>query len=381
MFDDVTVEELRSGGSVKWSTFPNALGAFIAEMDFGTAPAVSQAIHKAVDSHQFGYLPEWVKTDLGSAYTRFAKNRYGVRVNPEMVRPIVDVVEALIAVITHFTPPDSPIIVPTPAYMPFLTLGEVVGRRIIQVPMDYDGERYVYNLDRLAQAFTQPGQLLVLCNPHNPIGRVLTQAELEEISQVVDAHGGLVFSDEIHAPITYHPHRHIPYALINDVARGHTITATSISKAWNVPGLKAAQIIFSNPDHYQTWKSFGRRYEQMASTVGVLAAIAAYSEGSTWLDSVLGYLDHNRTTLGKLLGQHLPQVGYQPPEGTFLAWLDARSLGLPGPGADFFRQHAGVALTSGEDCGAEGFLRLNFATPTPILTEAIKLMADSVFHR
>src|SRR5690625_4391163 len=381
MFDDLYLDDLRTLGSVKWSTFPDTIGAFIAEMDYGTAPPVAKAIHQAVDSHQFGYLPEGFKDNLGQAYGRFSQSRYGVSVDATMVRPIVDVVEALIAVINHFTPPDSPIIVPTPAYMPFLTLGEIVGREIIQVPMHNDGERYVYDLDRLGDAFSQPGQLLVLCNPHNPIGRALTASELREISGVVDAHDGLVFSDEIHAPLVFSPHQHIPYASLNAVTAAHTITATSTSKAWNVPGLKAAQIIFSNPDHGDSWKRFGRRYEQMASTIGVLAAIAAYNEGSPWLDDVLSYLDNNRMVLGDLLREHLPQVGYQPPEGTFLAWLDVRDLNLKEPGAQFFRNHAGVALTAGEDCGAPGFIRLNFATSAPILRQAIKLMGDSPFHR
>src|SRR5699024_9424174 len=115
------------------------------------------------------------------------------------------------------------------------------------------------------------------CNPHNPIGRVLSREELRDIADVVEANGGLVFSDEIHAPLMYAGYSHIPYASVGEAAAEHTITATSTSKAWNVPGLKAAQIIFSNPAHLKHWQGFGRRYEQSASTIGVRAAIAAYS--------------------------------------------------------------------------------------------------------
>jgi len=377
MFDDVTVEQLRARGSVKWSAFPDAIGAFIAEMDFGTAPAVTDAVSEALARNQFGYLPEGFKADLGEAYANFAGGRYGVEIDPERVRPVVDVVEGLIAVINHFTTAGSPVIVPTPAYMPFLTVGEVVGREIVQVPLAHDGDRYVYDLDALARAFTVPGQLLVLCNPHNPIGRVLEGQELREIAEVVEAHGGVVYSDEIHAPVTYPGHSHVPYASVSAEAARHSITGTSTSKAWNVPGLKAAQLVFSNTDHFDQWRTFGRRYEQVASTIGVLAATAAYTRGEGWVDEVVGYLDANRTALTSLVQEHLPGARYSEPEGTFLAWLDVRDLNLPGRAADFFRQHANVATTAGEDCGAPGFVRLNFATPAPILSEAVRAMGEA----
>lgn len=381
MFDSISLETLRSRGSVKWSGFPGTIGAFIAEMDFGTAPAVTKALTSVVNNAQLGYLPDHLKTTLGEAYAQFSQQRYGTAPQPEHVRPIVDVVEALIAVINHYTTPGSPIIVPTPAYMPFLTVGGLTGREIVQLPLINDGGTYRYDLDALAAAFTHPGQLLVLCHPHNPIGRVLTREELEAITEVVEAKGGVVFSDEIHAPITYAGHSHIPYASISSAAAAHTITATSTSKAWNVPGLKAAQIIFSNPDHVKIWNAVGSRYEQMAATVGMYAAIAAYSDGQEWLAGVIDYLDRNRKLLGELVSEHLPGVVYREPEGTFLAWLDTRELELPGRAADFFREKANVALTAGEDCGAAGFVRLNFATPSPILIQAVEAMGEALIHR
>lgn len=381
MFDHITVDQLRSRGSVKWSAFPDAIGAFIAEMDFGTAPEVTSALTGAIANAQFGYLPEHLKDSLGHAYADFSSRRYGATITPEYVRPVVDVVEALIAVITHYSAPGSPIIVPTPAYMPFLTVGAVTGREIIQVPLINDAGTYRYDLQALADAFTVPGQLLVLCNPHNPVGRVLTHPELVEISEIVESKGGIVFSDEIHAPITFPGHSHIPYASINAPAAAHTITASSTSKAWNVPGLKAAQIIFSNPAHVAQWQDFGRRYEQAASTVGVHAAIAAYTHGEAWLSQVLRYLGTNRSLLSDLVSEYLPRATYVQPEGTFLAWLDTRPLELDGRPVDFFLEQASVATTAGEECGAPGFVRLNFATPTPILTKALKAMGQAIIHR
>lgn len=380
MFDGITVAELRARGSVKWSRFPDAIGAFIAEMDFGTAPEVTEAIQSAISLNQFGYLPEGFVQGMSQAYADFSARRYDYPIDPEFVRPMSDVVQSFIATVTHFSTPGSAVIVPTPAYMPFLSLGAHIGREIIQVPMAQDGSSYVYDLDALADAFTEPGQTLVLCNPHNPIGRVLRREELEAISQVVDAKGGIVFSDEIHAPLTYAGHQHVPYASVNDAAAAHTITATATSKAWNTPGLKTAQLIFSNAAHLEKWQGVGHWAESGASTVGVLAATAAYSRGEPWLTDIITYLDGNRQALHGLIGEHLPGVGYTQPEGTFLAWLDARDLGISGRPSDFFLEHAGVALTAGEDCGAAGFLRLNFATSREILTEALEQMGSAVIH-
>lgn len=381
MFDGITIDELRARGSVKWSRFPGAIGAFIAEMDFGTAPEVTEAIHSAISLNQFGYLPEDFSRAMAQAYADFSARRYDYPIDPEFVRPMSDVVQSFIAAVTHFSAPGSAVIVPTPAYMPFLSLGAHIGREIIQVPMTRDGGTYVYDLDALADAFTEPGQLLVLCNPHNPIGRVLRREELEAISQVVDAKGGIVFSDEIHAPLTYVGHRHVPYASVNGAAAAHTITATATSKAWNTPGLKTAQLIFSDPAHLDKWQEVGHWSESGASTIGVLAATAAYSRGEPWLERVIDYLDANRQAVPDLLAEHLPGVEYTAPEGTFLAWLDARNLGLATRPADFFLEHAGVALTAGEDCGAPGYLRLNFATSRAILTETLKRMGSALIHR
>lgn len=370
-FDNITIDDLRRAGSVKWSRFPGTVGAFIAEMDFGTAPAVSEAIIEATRRGQFGYLPASFKADMATEFSGFADRRYGWSIDPADVRTLPDVLTALEVIIDEFTPPGSPIIVPTPAYMPFLTLPGRHDRPIVQVPMVPDGDRYVYDLDALAAAFTVPGQLFVLCNPHNPIGRVLSRAELLEIADVVEAKSGLVFSDEIHAPLTFAGAPHVPYAALTEATARHTITSTSTSKAWNIPGMKAAQLILSNDAHRARWNEVGDRVEESAATLGVIAAAAAYRDGEPWLTEVIDYLDGNRRALVDLVATHLPGVTYTPPEGTFLAWLDARGLGLPGEPADLALKIGKVATTSGAACGKSGFIRLNFATPRPILERAV----------
>ncbi|MFO7249721.1 MAG: MalY/PatB family protein [Actinomycetes bacterium] len=379
-FDAITLEELRARGGIKWSRHPGKIGAFIAEMDFGTAPPITRALHDAVDEGAFGYLPPRLVGRLAEACAEWYRTRYGWDVPASRIRPLPDVIAAFSATIQYFTRPGSPIILPTPAYMPFLTVPLAYGRQIIQVPMRDTPEGPRYDLDALDRAFAAGGHLLVLCNPHNPIGRVLTRDEMLAISEVVQRHDGRVFADEIHAPLVYPGHRHVPYASLSEVTAAHTITATSASKAWNLPGLKCAQIIFSNEADLEIWFRVSGYAEFGTANLGMIANAAAYTAGGPWLDEVIGYLDGNRKVLAELLAEHLPQVRYTPPEGTYLAWLDCRGLGLEVRPAQFFADQADVILTGGEECGeaGTGFARFNFAMPRPIMRLAVERMAKAV---
>jgi len=236
------------------------------------------------------------------------------------------------------------------------------------------------DLDALDAAYRAGGHLLILCNPYNPVGKVFTADELLAIGAVVSRHSGRVFADEIHSPVVYPGGTHVPYASLSDDMARHTVTATSASKAWNLPGLKCAQLIVSNDADAAVWEEISYFASHGASTLGVIANTAAFSAGRDWLDAVLHYLDTNRRLLVDLVAEHLPGVAYTPPQGTYIGWLDCRLLGLDQPPADFFRQHAGVALTDGADCGTggEGFVRIVFATPAPVLTSALTRMGRAV---
>ena len=382
-FDARTREQLVAAGSAKWTAFPDAIGAFVAEMDFGLAPAVHDALIRAVERGATGYLPPALPAELAAATVEWYAGRYGVQLDPARVHPLPDVLAAAELAIRHLSAPDSPVIVPTPAYMPFLDLPRVLGREVIQVPCQQVDGRAALDLRALAAAFDAGGDLVLLCNPWNPIGRVLDRDELVALAGVVEAHGGHVFADEIHAPLVLGDQRHVPYASASPAAAEHTITATSMSKAFNLPGLKCAQLILHNDRDQALFERIGLWATHGTSTPGVLANIAAYREGGEWLDGVLGYLRGNERTLREQLAEHLPEVRMAPVEGTYIAWLDVRPLGLPEPPADFFLREAGVAMTDGAACGTagEGHLRFVFATPRPILLDAVQRMAAAVRGR
>jgi cystathionine beta-lyase len=382
--DAIGIDQLRDLGGVKWTMFPGTIGAFVAEMDFGNAPAIKEALHKAVDDGVFGYMPSALSATMGEACARFQKDRFGWDIPAERVHPLPDVLAGLSATIDHYTKPGSKVILPTPAYMPFLIIPPIHDREIIEVPMLLENGRYELDLDGIDRAFADGGGLLILCNPYNPVGRVFTREELEAVSVVVEKHGGRVFSDEIHSPLVYAPLMHVPYASINDAAASHTITATSASKAWNLPGLKTAQLIISNDADEETWKRMEVSWASHGTAnLGVVANIAAYNDSREWLDETTEYLDGNRAYLGELLAKHIPSMGYTPAEGTYIAWLDARELGIEGSPADFFREKAGVALTDGAQCGeaGRGYLRFIFATPRPIIEQAVLQMAEALASR
>lgn len=382
-FDAITLDALRAGGGLKWNAFPDCIGAFVAEMDFGLAPEIRQALHASIDAGQVGYLSTPPLRVLAEACADWQRRRHGWAVDPATVRAVPDVLGALEIVLRHYLPAGVPVAVPTPNYMPFLPMLQLLGNPAIHVPMQASDGQWRLDEDALDAAFAAGARLLILCNPHNPLGKVYTRAELEGIARIVGRHGGRVFSDEIHAPLVFSGQRHVPYAALGGDAAAQAITAVSASKAWNLAGLKCAQMIFSHAPDLQRWQQVGLLAGHSTATPGVVAHTVAWRHGEAWLQHVLAYLEGNRALLDGMLRTRLPPLAWTAPDGTYLAWIDCRALDLPSSPAAFFRRHARVALTDGADCGpgGAGHVRLNFAMPRPLLREALERMADALATR
>lgn len=380
-FDEITAESMAGTLGVKWTAFPDNIGAFIAEMDFGTAPAVKDALAAAVDAGYFGYLPKTVDNALIESVCKWYGRNTDWNVSADMVRSMPDVLKGLEIALTKFAPAGGKVILPTPAYMPFMFLPTLLGREIIQVPMKKTGYGWEYDLAGIDQAFQSGGEVLIVCNPYNPIGKVHTADEMRQLGEIVARYNGRVFSDEIHAPLVFSGQRHIPYASVNEVNAGHTITAIAASKAWNLPGLKCAQIVLSNPDDIAAWETNGASWmAHGAATIGVVASTAAFNEGEPWLKEVIAYLEGNIDALESLVQEHLPGVTMIRPQATYLAWLDFTNTNLPDELDTLFRDNAKVAITAGSLCGDVGkrHVRFNFALSRPVMTEAISRMGKAM---
>jgi cysteine-S-conjugate beta-lyase len=379
--DSTTVAMLRARGSFKWAApGPDGFGAAVAEMDFGAAPPILDALAGLSADANFGYLPPPLADELADACAEFQRRRYGWEVDPTLIHPVPDVIKALEIAITHFSRPGSAVILPTPAYMPFLAVPGLLGREIIQAPMRDDAGFFTLDFDAISGAFRAGGHLLIFCNPCNPLGRVFTPGEMAQLTGIVERHGGRVFADEIHGPLIYPGMRHIPYASTSEAAASHTLTATSASKAWNLPGLKCAQVILTNEPDRQRWEDMGFFASHGASNPGVVANIAAYRHGGAWLGEALAYLDDSRRLLAGLLSRHLPQVRYRPPDGTYLAWLNCAAMDLPDSPGALVIDRARVTVVDGPafGMGGAGAFRFNFATPQPILVQMVERIAAAL---
>lgn len=380
---DDTIAALEQRGSIKWALHPGTIGAAVAESDLGVAPAVRRAFERVAAVGTIGYLAADAARDVADATSHWYERTTDWSMDPAHVRLVPDVVTAFEVTLSRLMRrADTAVIVPTPAYRQFLTLPPALGREVIELPLVERGGRLVIDPEDLAGAFAAGGELLVLCNPHNPTGQVATADELRAVAEVVDAHGGRVFADEIHSPLLYAGRRHVPYASVSEAAASHTVTAFSPSKGWNVPAAGCAQVILTDPGDRERWRSVGARAAHAVSAFGVAGAIAAYTETDAWLAAMVSQLDMTRRLLSDRLGERLPVARMRLPEAGYLAYLDLRDV-IGDADADlaaWFRARARVSLSDGREGGAVGggFVRVVFATPQDVVAEMIERMARAL---
>jgi cysteine-S-conjugate beta-lyase len=276
------------------------------------------------------------------------------------------------------TEPGDRVVINPPVYAPFFETVAHARRRLVEVPL-VRGADGMYQLDLagLERAFSAGARTYLLCSPHNPVGRVWTRAELEAVAALADRYGVLVLVDEIHAPLVYRPHRHVPFATLGAQASREAISFVSASKAWNLAGLKCALAVAGSARGAALLAGMGEEVAYGAGLLGAVANTVAFDQGEPWLDELLVVLHANRGHLHALLAEHLPALRWRPEDvqATYLAWLDCTPLGLDNP-AGVFEQRGRVALEPGPlyGTGGDGYVRLNFATTPTILNQAIRRM-------
>jgi cysteine-S-conjugate beta-lyase len=375
---DLTDDELRAGGSVKWNyADPDVLPAWVAEMDVRPCPAVADALHDAIDRGVTGYPPMDDRTGLPEATADFLSGRFGWQVDPASVVSTGDVMAGVGLVLGYLCDP-GPVVVPVPSYPPFLSVVPVSGRELVPVPcLADDAGRPVLDLDAIGAALAAGARTVVLAQPHNPLGRAFTVEELTGLRDVVLRHGARVVSDEIHAPLVLPGARHVPYASVEGTA-DHVTTVTAASKAWNIPGLKCAQLVAGNAADLARLRAVPLIANHGVSPLGVAATIAAYRDAPVWLDGLIAHLDRMRALFGELLADRLPAVRWVPMEATYLAWVDARGTGLADPSKAAL-EHGRVLVNQGSTFGDgyDGWVRVNLATSAERLTRVVDRLATA----
>jgi len=346
-------------------------------MDFDLAEPVAGAVRAALAHSDLGYGDQG---GLGEAFAAFAAARLGWAPDPALVFAIPDVMTGLAEVAQALTPPGAGIVINPPVYPPFWFRFGFSGRRIVAAPLARD-EAGRYDLDPAAldRALGEPGvAAYLLCSPHNPTGNVWSAGQLEMAADLCQRHGAALLVDEIHAPLVLPGARFVPFGSLRHEMTGQAFVFTSASKGWNIPGLKCGVVVAGSERGYALLEQ--RSEALLAAHLGVLASVAAFTQGRAWLDAALGQLDENRALLAGLLREHLPAVGYAPPQASFLAWLDCRALGLGDDPSAAFLDRGRVALARGLNFGREGhgFVRLNIGTSPALIAEAVRRMASAL---
>jgi cystathionine beta-lyase len=372
--------------SVKWSGLESIFGVqdaipmWVADMDFKSPQPVIDALTQRVAHGIFGYTMR--PDSYLQAIIDWQQSRHNFTVEKDWLCHSPGVVTALSTITSTFTEPGDKIIIQPPVYYPFRLTIERNGREVITNPLKFEAGHYVMDYDDLEEKAAAGAKLIILSNPHNPVGRVWSRSELERLGQICRKHDVLIVSDEIHGDLIYNGYTYTPFASISEDFAQHSIVCVAASKTFNLAGFQTSTIIIPNPQiREQYMQTLTAHFIGHMNVLSIVASESAYRYGGEWLDQLLTYLQANVDFLTTYLAQHIPQIKVIQPEGTYLVWLDCRELGLDRDSLDELTlKQAGIALDPGHFFGpeGEGFNRINIGCPRAILEQACKNLKTAV---
>jgi cystathionine beta-lyase len=379
-FDPGRVIDRCSSDSDKWRQYdPDVLPLWVADMDFPSPEAVIRALRERVEHGVFGYGCE--PPEFRPLVVERLQTLYGWEVAPEALVFVPGIVAGFNVATHAVARPGEGVLAQTPVYTPILDAPGNAGCTLdeMELTRQPDG-RYVIDFDAFVAAITAKTRIFILCNPHNPVGRVFQRDELERMAEICLRHDVVICSDEIHCDLIYPGYKHLPIASLHPEIGQRTITLMAPSKTFNIAGLHCSVAIIENKELRKRYKAAKGGMVPRLDILGYIAGMAAYRDGQPWLDQVLDYLEANLDLLCSFVENELPGISMWRPEGTYLAWLDCRRAGIRGNAHKFFLQQAKVALNDGASYGkgGEGFVRLNFGCPRSTLAEALERMASAV---
>ncbi len=382
-YDTLSTSDLRQKDCAKWQRYGDeVLPLWVADMDFEIAEPIKKAVRSYVGTNNFGYPDAAGLPGLKEAVVERLSGRYGWNVAPEQVHLLNGIVTGLFLGVLACTSEGEDVVMQSPIYGPFRMAVEKTGRNPVYNPLVHDGARWRIDFEALDALVTPATRLFMLCNPQNPTGRVFTRGELERLAEFALKHRLWVVSDELHSDLVFDKHEHVPFASLSEEVAGRTVTLFGPTKTFNIAGLKIGFLVSQNEALLERVRAVALGLVGAPNVVAQTATMAAYREGDAWLNETLRYLKANRDYVADFVERELPLVKHTAPEGTYLAWLDFRGLGLENPEA-FLLEEAKVALNDGTwfGPGGEGFVRLNFATSRHIVAAALERVRDAVQRR
>jgi cystathionine beta-lyase len=382
VLEELDIRRLRQRRSEKWHTYPDdVLPAWVAEMDFPIAAPIQAELRRFVELADVGYPIAPKETGLPEVFSARMSERFDWTPDPARVEILSEVVQGMYLSLEAYAEVGEGAVVQTPIYPPFLHAVRETGRKLVDNPLVPHGDRLEIDFDGLEESLEATTRVFMLCNPHNPSGRVWARAELERLGELALRHDLIVVSDEIHADLVFDGRRHIPFASLSPELAARTVTLTSPSKAFNIPGLRCAIAHFGTAELQSRFSDAHPRHIRGGiGLLGLYASMAAWRWGQPWLEEVVPYLESNRAFARERLAERIPEIRFFPPEATYLAWMDCRALPIEGSPAGHFLREGRVAISDGRAFGVgwDRFARLNLATSRPILAEVIERMAKAL---
>lgn len=373
-FERFDLGSLSERRGAKWSDASgDVLPAWIADMDLPLARPVVEVLEQAVSAQDLGYPSSADVDAVVESFVARSASRHAFEVDPDLVVVASDVVQSIYVALMAFSEPGDGVVVQTPVYPPFLSAVADTGRRLVEVPLELDGDGYRVDTDRLRNAVRAQGaRVMLVCNPHNPTGRVMRTEELEAIGAVAEDENLVLVVDEIHADLVYQGSRHVPLPVAAPAAAGRCVTLASASKAFNIAGLRCSVASFGSRALYDRFGVLPSHARGGLSCIGLRATAAAWNEGDRWLADVVSYLEGNRDTVAAALAPLEGVVSFAP-EATYLSWIDLSGLGMGPDPAEELKERAGLLLSSGPAFGGpgRGHVRLNFATTRAVLDQIL----------
>ena len=381
VYDFDTVYDRRSTDSSKWGRVePDVLPMPVADMDFKSPEPIRRALAERVEQGFYGY--GLAREELHEAFTARLQRRFGWTVPQDAVLPIPGVIPGFNAALRALTKPGESVIVQLPSYPPILNAHTHHGiERRDAFLVRGDSGRYEIDFDSFRAAIDETTRAFILCNPHNPVGRVFSPEELRELAEICLDRGLWIISDEIHCDLTLGGSVHTPIASLSPEIAERTITLMAPSKTFNLAGLKASIAVMTNPDLRARFESGKAGMVGAVNILGYTAMTAAYRDCDDWLAELTAYLTANRDHVSAVVAERMPKLRLYPAEATYLAWIDGNALGAPGnDAAAWFLGNARVAFGDGANFGPQGsgFVRMNFGTPRALLNEGLERMARAI---